>query len=112
MNINTNAAEDAVLVEVTQEGKTSYFPSYVCGHCNDVVIIRAERTRERKRCLKCMRTICENKQICNQDCIPLWEICKDHFEGIVANKYKKYVPAIMQGIDNTNEAEAKGLILL
>jgi len=111
-NIITNPCEDAVMVEVTREGKTSTFPSYVCGHCNDVVVMRAERTRERKRCLKCMRTICESKQICNQECIPLGEICRDHFEGPVAQKYKRYVPAIMAGIDNTNEAEAKGLVLL
>lgn len=96
-------------ITVSQDGKTQYVPAYTCGHCTNVVILRPNRTRERKRCFSCDRLICEMNEICNAHCTPLYSLAKDHFEG--AGEFGKYVPAIMSGVSTIREAEEKGLIV-
>lgn len=41
------------------EGKVFEGPTYVCSHCQFVVIMRAERTRPREVCMRCMAIVCD-----------------------------------------------------
>jgi hypothetical protein len=91
-------------------GKPEKYPCYTCGHCSQVVVMRAERTRPRKRCMKCFRIICEQTDICADHCTPLNEMARDHFEN--AGEAGKYVPAIMKAVQSKAEAHKRGLITL
>lgn len=88
-------------------GSMSY-PAYTCGHCSNVILLREDRTRPRKTCLRCGRWICEKSQICSMHCTPIHALAKDHFEG--AGEFGKYIPAIMAGVSTVAEAEARGLV--
>ncbi len=41
------------------EGKLFETKTYVCKHCNFVVIMNMKRTRAREVCIKCMAIICD-----------------------------------------------------
>lgn len=94
-----------------QNGGMQELPTYTCAHCSSVVLMNPNRKRERKRCLKCFGTLCEKNLICIQDCTPLPELARDHFEGDAAKRWGKLVPAIMAGCTSVDEAEKKGLII-
>lgn len=83
-------------------------PTYTCGHCSDVIAMRPDRKRERTRCKKCMRLICEKKELCRLDCTPLYAMAQDHFENV--GEHGKLVPAIMAGCETLDEAVSKGLV--
>lgn len=90
-------------------GRGETLPTYTCGHCSMVIVLRPDRVRERKRCFSCFRTICEKSEICNAACTPLHAMARDHFEG--AGIWAKFVPAIMAGATTLAEAEGKGVIV-
>lgn len=103
--------EDCGTLTIWQDGKkVKTYPTYTCGHCSNVVVMRPDRVRERVKCKSCGKTICEKTELCATHCTPLPELARDHFEG--AGEWKKYVPAIMQGVETKEEAVKKGLILL
>ncbi|SRR5258706_11534020 len=84
-------------------------PFYACGHCSASVIMRPDRTRERRRCLTCGRWICETNELCSVDCTPLYSMAEDHFEG--AGKWGEKVNAIMNGVTTVKEALKKGFLI-
>jgi hypothetical protein len=89
---------------------TVHYPAYTCGHCSNIIVLRADRSRERKTCMACMRWICEKSQICNSHCTPIHALANDHFEG--AGEFGRYIPAIMAGVSKIDEAQEKGLVTL
>lgn len=105
LEITEPIVEDAVVVDLRT---MRVIPTYTCGHCSDVVQMLPSRTRERTRCKKCMRLICERKQLCRIDCTPLHAMAADHFEG--AGTHGRFVPAIMAGCSTEDEAAQRGLI--
>lgn len=86
---------------------TVTYPFYACGHCSASVVMRPDRSRERKRCLSCGRWICETNELCNTDCTPLYSLADDHFEG--ATKWTGKVNAIMTGVTTLKDAFMKGI---
>lgn len=100
--------KDVYEIEVSQGGVTKHYPAYTCGHCSNVIVMRPNRVRERKRCLSCARLICEMSDICASHCTPLFALAQDHFES--SGEFGKYVPAIMSGVMSKEEAHQKGLI--
>lgn len=91
-------------------GRETVTPTYTCGHCSNVVVMNSARTRERRRCLTCFRLICEGTPFCRDECTPLPELARDHFEGPPGRQYKMVSP-IMAGCTSYEEAKDKGLIL-
>lgn len=92
-------------ITVTNEwGQSTEQPCYVCGHCSDVIILRADRVRERKSCLTCGNLICEKKQLCQTHCTPLHAMARDGFQD--TGRWGKYVNAIMRGAATEEEADA------
>lgn len=85
---------------------TRRVPTYTCGHCSDVVVMNPARKRERRRCVKCGRTLCGRKLICVEACTPLHELAKDHYEGPGGG----LVNAIMNGATSVEEGMRKGWI--
>jgi len=104
------ATKFGVLEFTNAFGKQETLPTYCCGHCSDVVVMRPDRIRERKHCTHCGKLICEKKELCQIDCTPIHSLAKDHFEG--AGKWGKYVPALMAGCSTVDEGVAKGLIIV
>ncbi len=105
LEISEPIVEDAVVVDLRT---MRVIPTYTCGHCTDVVQMNPQRVRERTRCKKCMRLICERKQLCQMDCTPMYAMSQDRFEG--AGKHSRLVPAIMAGCSTESEAAQLGLI--
>lgn len=58
------------VVEVDPNGHSRELPSYVCGHCSDVVVLNPMRVRERRKCVRCGSLICEDRPICMTECLP------------------------------------------
>ena len=85
-------------------GKSEVLPTYTCGHCSDIVLMNPNRTRERRKCLKCGHTICEKKSICITECTPLPELARDHVEGRLGKKWGQLVPGIMRGARTVEDA--------
>lgn len=85
------------LLEVWDNGERKEVPTYTCGHCNRVIAFRAERTRPRVRCKKCGRLICEKTSTCREECTPVPDLAKDHFEGPVAKRWSTWADAAMGG---------------
>lgn len=83
------------------------YPFYSCGHCSATVLMRPDRSRPRTTCLYCGRWICEQSEICNTQCTPLYALAADHFPDHPAGKY---VDAIMRGCVSIDEAHEKGLV--
>lgn len=102
--------EEFGTLTIWQDGKKKTFPTYTCGHCSNVVVMRQDRTRERVKCLTCGRLICESSEICATHCTPLPALARDGMP--TSGEWGKYVPAIMQGVKTKEEALEKGLILL
>lgn len=102
--------EEFGVLTIWDQGNKKTYPTYTCGHCSNVVVMRPDRTRERTKCIQCGRTICEQTEICATHCTPLPELARDHMEA--KGEWKKYVPAIMAGVDKKDEALSMGLILL
>lgn len=48
-------------------GTVTEAATYTCSHCNAVVIMRPERTRDRAVCRKCMHVVCDR---CSLECRP------------------------------------------
>lgn len=89
---------------------THAYPTYNCGHCSKIVVMRPERARPRNLCLGCDSWICEESEICNTHCTPIHALARDHFEG--AGERGKYIPAIMQGVNTVEEAHRLGLVTI
>lgn len=97
----------AIWVEEIGEGGLATLreiPSYVCGHCNTVIAMRAERTRERVSCRMCGSLICEKSQLCREACSPIHQLAQDHFENV--DRYAPYAMAVLNGAQTFAEAEA------
>jgi hypothetical protein len=100
-------------LEVFEDGKMKSFPTYCCGHCSTVVVLNPARKRERTRCLKCMKFLCEKSELCRVQCTPIHAMARDHFEG--AGEFGKFVPAIMAGcqtLEDIKTQQSQGLIVL
>lgn len=91
-------------------GANKTLPTYTCGHCSNVVVMREDRERPRNMCLGCQRWICETKQICNAGCTPLHALADDHFE--TKSSFGRLAGAIMAGVQTVDEGIEKGLITL
>lgn len=89
-------------------GRTQTFPTYTCGHCSDVVVMREDRIRERLSCLSCGRWLCEKKQICLAQCTPIHALADAHFENM--GSHGRLVDAIMAGVSTVDEGIEKGLV--
>ena len=92
-------------------GRGEILPTFTCGHCTNVVVMRAERSRPRTRCMKCGKFLCEKSELCMKDCTPMHEMARDHFEGVQTQKWGRFVKAIMNGVTTEEEGLRKGLIL-
>jgi hypothetical protein len=101
-------SEEIYAIEDWQDGQLTLRPCYTCGHCSMVILLDAQRTRDRVRCAKCDRLLCEKNELCMKDCTPIHSLAADHLES--ALKWQKYLPAIMAGSQNEEEARAAGLI--
>ena len=66
--------EEFGLLTVWEFGEEKSYPTYTCGHCNVVVMLRPDRKRPRKRCLSCGKLVCERTKICAEDCTPLRDL--------------------------------------
>lgn len=66
------------------------------------------RTRPRLTCKKCSRWLCEQNELCQVDCTPIYNIAQDYLDG--PNKWTRLVPAIMAGMRTVKEAEESGLL--
>lgn len=84
------------------------YPTYTCGHCSKVVVMRYDRTRPRTMCHKCAQWICETNELCAADCTPLRELADDGM--LAADKWKTYIPAIMSGVTSLDEAKRLNLV--
>ncbi len=38
-------------------------PTFTCAHCNRIVILRPERSRDREVCRKCMKVVCDEHSL-------------------------------------------------
>lgn len=84
------------------------YPTFTCGHCSNVTVMRADRARPREYCGVCASYICERNELCHNQCTPLHSMAGDHFEGV--GHHGRLVGAIMQGATSIAEAEKLGLI--
>lgn len=85
------------------------YPCYTCGHCSRVICLRPERTRDRLKCDKCNRYICEKSQLCRMGCTPLRDIAKDRV-ALNDERYP-YLNAILAGVTDKDEAQRRQLII-
>jgi DNA-directed RNA polymerase subunit RPC12/RpoP len=83
------------------------YPTYTCGHCSKVVVMRADRTRERVRCKTCGRLLCESNELCKMECTPIHELARDRFEA--DEKWTRLVQPLMAGVQTEEEAIRRGL---
>ncbi len=49
------------------KGQTFESATVTCAHCNVIVVLNPNRTRERGYCQKCDQYVCDNP-MCSQDC--------------------------------------------
>lgn len=82
-------------------------PTYTCGHCSQVVVMNAQRSRERTRCAKCGRLLCEQNELCRADCTPIHALAKDH-DLAGASEHSRLAPAILAGCSTLEEARRRG----
>ena len=85
------------------------YPAYSCGHCSGTVVLNAQRQRPRVTCKKCGRWICEQSELCNSDCTPIYSIVQDHAWS-EDNQWTKLLPAIASGASTFAEAKKLGLL--
>lgn len=86
-------------------GQTLRYPVYGCGHCSTQVIMRPDRTRERRKCQSCNRFLCEQNEICNSECTPIYSLFEDR---ITSGKWAKNLGALMAGATNFTDARKLG----
>lgn len=96
-------------LHIMRDGKMEIIPTYTCGHCTTVVVMHPNRKRERTKCWKCQKYLCEKNSICRSQCTPMHAMARDHFEG--AGEFGKMVPAIMNGCTSVDEGVEKKLII-
>jgi len=93
---------------IKEFGKASrILPTYTCGHCTSVVVMRPDRIRPREMCHSCMNPVCD-RPICHAQCTPLSALADDKFEG--AGEKGRLVNAIMGGATTLEEASKLGLL--
>lgn len=80
-----------------EDGKVRQEPGYMCGHCNAWIILSQKRLRERVRCGKCGKLICERTKTCTTECVPVVELMKDKLEGPVARKWSVHLEDAFSG---------------
>lgn len=97
------------LTTMDGDGRTITYPTYTCGHCSNVVIMRTDRLRERTKCFSCQKWLCESKELCRVQCTPIHALADDHFE--TSGVHGNLVAAIMGGAETLAEGYARGLIL-
>lgn len=85
------------------------YPAFSCGHCSTTVVMNPARQRERVTCKKCGRWICEQSELCNSDCTPLYSIVEDR-AWTEQTKWTRLLPGIMSGVDKLDDAKKLGLI--
>jgi hypothetical protein len=109
MSVKNNFGE-VWISETTADGlsTTKHFYTYACGHCSNQVAMNTNRERPRNHCLGCDRWICEQSEICNAQCTPLYAIAEDGFQN--TGNWGRLVPAIMNGARTLDEAKEKGLL--
>lgn len=90
------------------DGRMVTYPTYTCGHCSNVVVMRKDRLRDRTKCLPCGKWLCEDKAICREQCTPLYRLADDRFEN--AGVHGKLLGAIMAGATTVEEGHSLGLI--
>lgn len=95
-------------LHIWNNGREQVYPTYCCGHCSNVVVLRPERTRERTKCVACQKLLCEKNELCRKQCTPIHAMARDHFEG--AGQYGTLVPALMAGCTTETEARQSGLL--
>jgi hypothetical protein len=93
-------------LSISQNGVTTCYPTYTCGHCTSIVVMRPDRQRPRLKCLFCGRIVCDN-EICSpaaSGCTPLYSLADDRFScgtSQLVNRAK----AIMRGATTLGEIE-------
>ena len=97
-----------ITVSELHEGmpRTRKFPTYTCGHCSQVVVMRADRIRERTRCGKCQKLLCEQNKLCRADCTPIHALARD--KALDDPKWARLAPAILSGCTTEEEARRRG----
>lgn len=85
---------------------THRYPTYTCGHCSNVVVMRADRKRERVTCKSCGKMLCEQNELCLKGCTPIHELARDQFEA--KEKWTKLVAPLMAGVRSEEEAIRRG----
>lgn len=75
----------------TPAGYTLESATITCCHCNRVVILNPNRTRERGYCAKCDHYVCDNPA-CNKDCTPFAKIIDDMQNAAVNALAPSFVP--------------------
>lgn len=101
-----NAQIGSIMTEWIDENGLSHIqeiPSYVCGHCNNVIALNPDRRRERRLCLRCGSLICEKTELCREICTPIHALAKDHFEDV---RWGRYAAPILSGAETIAQAEA------
>jgi hypothetical protein len=102
-------SNDYGVVQITDEsGKVTSYPAYGCGHCSDPVVLNPARKRERLTCTDCGKWICEQKELCQVGCTPIYALADDHLEA--SSRWTKYIPALMAGLKTVDEARGAGLL--
>ena len=56
---------------VGADGTVQEWPTYVCGHCSDVIGLNPMRKRPSLKCKRCGALICELRPVCQTECIPI-----------------------------------------
>lgn len=71
---------------IVGEGKIFETGTCTCSHCNGIVILNPARTRERARCSKCDRYICDScgaRMALSGECNPFLKLLDDVAEAAV-----------------------------
>lgn len=66
-------------------GVTFESATITCCHCNCVVILNPDRTRQRGYCAKCDQYVCDNP-ICSQECRPFRELLDSILAKIITTR--------------------------
>jgi hypothetical protein len=90
-----------VVLEVDPSGRSRELPSYVCGHCSDVVVLNPLRTRERRKCIRCGSLICEERAICMAECLPQHALALENSSSPLALRAN----AVLDGARTSEEVD-------
>lgn len=66
-------------------GGMKEFPTITCSHCQQVLIINPDRTRERGYCPKCDHYVCDRCEVIrlNQGCKTYKQIMDEYEESVI-----------------------------